>query len=126
MSEERRYFRGSTDGKKPRNTDPLANARRSLRRAVRVWPLCSPVQKKLVLAWMLTLDERAEVASEADGRGLLQLAESAPQFGEEEMVLCELAASAPGDSVWRECVDVVARRQCARQLADGATDARPR
>ena len=27
MSEERRYFRGSTDGKKPRNTDPLANAR---------------------------------------------------------------------------------------------------
>lgn len=27
MSEERRYFRGSTDGKKPRTTDPLANAR---------------------------------------------------------------------------------------------------
>jgi len=91
-------------------TDPMESARRSLRRAVRVWPLCSPVQRKLVLAWMLAFDKRGEVASEEDGRGLLQLAESAPQFGEEEMVLCELAASSPGDAVWRECVDVVARR----------------
>ncbi len=90
--------------------DPLELSRRSLRRAVRVWPLCTPVQKQLVLAWMLTLDKRAEVANEADGRAMLQLVEQAPQFGEEELVLCELAASSPGDAVWRECVDLVARR----------------
>ena len=90
--------------------DPTELSRRSLRRAVRVWPLCTPVQKQLVLAWMLTLDRRNEVASEADGRAMLQLVEQAPQFGEEEMVLCELAAGTPGDAVWRECVDLVARK----------------
>lgn len=98
-------------------TDPLELSRRSLRRAVRVWPLCTPTQKRLVLTWMLTLDKRSEVGNEADGRAMLQLVEQAPQFGEEELVLCELAASSPGDSVWRECVDLVARRSSRNRAA---------
>ena len=63
----------------------------------------------MVLSWLLTLPKRGELTREEDGRALLQLVEKAPQFGDDEIVLLELAASAPGDEVWREVVDVASR-----------------
>lgn len=98
-------------------TDPLENARRSLRRALRAWPVCTPVQRTMVLSWLLTLPKRGELTREEDGHALLQLVEKAPQFGDEEIVLLELAASAPGDVVWREVVDTAARLSSRSRVA---------
>ncbi len=90
-------------------TDPLELDRRSVQRAIKVWRVAAPQQRALVLAWLLALPRRHELITEADGLALLDIVRHAAEVGEQELVLLELAAVAPGDQVWRECVDLAAR-----------------
>ena len=89
--------------------DPAARDRRNLQRAVKVWPSAPPVLRRLVLAWLLQLDRRSEILRPEDGRALLQLAAQDESYGKEAQAMVELAASTPGDEVWRECIEAAAR-----------------
>jgi HEAT repeat protein len=90
-------------------TDPLAAQRRSVQRAIKVWPLAAPVQRRMILAWVLELPRRGELIREEDGRALLAIVAAAPELQEEQVVLLELAAAAPGDAVWRDCIELATR-----------------
>ncbi|MGE3174745.1 MAG: HEAT repeat domain-containing protein [Planctomycetota bacterium] len=92
--------------------DPRELQRRSLQRAIKVWPVASPVQRRMVLAWMLELPGRAELLRTEDGAALLAIVRDGVERGaltEDLQVLLELAVSAPGDEVWRDGVDLAAR-----------------
>lgn len=89
--------------------DPKVLDRRCAQRAIRLWPQALPEQRALVLAWWLALPYRRELLDEADGLALLDVVRKIEPIGEQELVLLELAATAPGDRVWREGVDLAAR-----------------
>lgn len=114
---ERGAFWRSEKRLRAAQNDPRENDRRSLQRAIRAWSVAAPVQRRMLLAWMLTLPRGGAWIREEDGRALIALVAAAPQFGDDEMVLLELAAGAPGDTVWRECVDQAARAGTRTRVA---------
>lgn len=89
-----------------RNEDPLERGRRLVQRATRVWNVVAPAQRDLFLTWLLEQPQRRELIGEADGLAMVELVRGAAEIGERELVLLELATSAPGDSVWLDAVEV--------------------
>ena len=86
--------------------DPVARGKRLVGRALRVWNFVAPEPRSLFLAWLLAQPDRNQFVDEADGLAMLELVRGTEALTEQQLLLLELAAAAPGDRVWREAVDL--------------------
>lgn len=91
------------------NPDAKEQARRFLRRVIKSWSLMGVQQRGLALSRILGAPDRKDLIGEEDGSALLEVVRKATKFGDQEQILLELAASSPGDRVWREAVDVAVK-----------------
>jgi hypothetical protein len=91
------------------NPDPVERGRRFAGRAIANWSVLTPPLRARALEYLFARSDRKQLLVEADGDHLLAIVRSAPELGETELRLLELAAAVPGDRVWRECVDHAAR-----------------
>ncbi len=92
------------------HTDRVERGRRLVHRALKVWPVAGPVSRDLFVAWLLGSQDRRQLVDEDSGLRIVELVAAADGYGERHQLLLELAATAPGDRVWRAAVDVAARR----------------
>lgn len=91
------------------NSDPLERGRRLVARVFQNWGVLSPGLRGRALQHLFARTDRRQVFTEADGGRILAILKAAPEFGEGELRLLELAAGVPGDKIWRDCVDFAAR-----------------
>ncbi|MCA8968029.1 MAG: hypothetical protein KDC48_24320, partial [Planctomycetes bacterium] len=88
------------------NPDPVARAQRFVTRLVKGWPQWGGEERARGVAFLLSHPDRKQVLAEQHGE--LALASLRARGGALEPVdqqLLEIAASAPGDRVWRACVE---------------------
>ncbi len=90
------------------NPQPLDRLRRFATRAVAAWPTASPALRARALAHLVAHPERRQVFGEQDSERVLAMLAAAPELGELDLQLLELAAAAPGDVVWRRAVALAA------------------
>lgn len=106
---ERRWLDG--------NPDPIARGRRFTSRVFQQWATLSPQLRGRALEHLFARSDRRQLFTEAEGDRILAAVQAAPELGELELRLLELAAGVPGDRVWRECVDHAARAKGGGQPA---------
>ena len=90
------------------NPDPTARGQRTVGQGLASWPALSEQKRSLFLAWLFARPDRKELISEADGLVMLSLVRAAEEFSAQELLLLELAVSAPGGKVWRDAIDLAA------------------
>lgn len=93
------------------NPDEVERGRRFLQRAVAGWAQLSTPLRTRALAWLAGHPARQRLVGEQDGERMLAAVETQPAIGELELRLLELAAAAPGPTVWRRAVAIAARHQ---------------
>lgn len=90
------------------HADPLAHGRRFAQRLVGHWPSLSPQLRARGIERLLADPQRAQLLGEEDGAATVAMLSARPHLEELDLRLLELAAAAPGDSVWRQCVALAA------------------
>lgn len=93
------------------NPDPIARGRRLVRRVFQDWTAWTPALRARALEHLFLRADRRQLLGEEDGERIVAVVDAAPELGELELHLLELAAGVPGDKVWRQCVDLAARKQ---------------
>lgn len=88
------------------NPDPIAQERHFLLRAVHRWSQLPENLKGRALERAYRVADRARLVQEEDGAAMVAMLRTQASLGEHELRLLELAASAPGDAVWRDVIDV--------------------
>lgn len=89
--------------------DATERGQRLVRRIFRNWDVLAAPLRTRALEDLFARSDRRQLLGEPEGERLLQIVQEAREFGELELSLLELAAGAPGDRVWRACVDHAAR-----------------
>lgn len=92
------------------NQDELAREQRFAKRLIANWDALAPGLRGRGIARVFAQPQRRQLVDEADGDRILALLRDSDPFGELELRLLELAAGVPGDRIWRDCVDLAARR----------------
>jgi hypothetical protein len=92
------------------NPDEIERGRRFLQRAVAGWAQLSTPLRARALAWLSGHPERKRLLAEQDGERMLAVLEALPELGELDLRLLELAAAAPGPSIWRRAVAIAAQK----------------
>lgn len=88
--------------------EPLEQGRRFAHRLVQQWGSLSPQLRARGVERLLTHGQRNQLLLEADGQNVVQTLRARPHLEDLDLRLLELAAVAPGDRVWRECVALAA------------------
>jgi len=91
------------------NPDATEIGRRFARRIVQNWHVLSPGLRMRGVEYLLNHSNRRQLLLEEDGDRILAAVAKQKEIGELELRLLELAATVPGDRVWRQCVDLAAR-----------------
>lgn len=92
------------------NPDATARGRRFLGRVVSLWPKLSTSLRARAIEQIVQHPERKQLLGEADGERVLAMLETLPQLTDLDLRLLELAASAPGDRIWRAAVELANRK----------------
>ena len=93
------------------NPDETARARRFVQRVLRGWPRWRDEQRVRALAYVAAHPLRKELVREQDGELAVAKLRELPKLSPFDLQLLELAATAPGDRVWRECVQVAVQAE---------------
>lgn len=99
------------------NPDKIEHGRRFLDRLTKVWPRIGPGLRTRGLGHLFAQPDKAALLGEDDGVRLVELVQAAQELGPNELLLLELAAAAPGDEVWRRCIDVAWRMPAGGRAA---------
>ena len=89
--------------------EPLDRARRLLGRVVTQWPGLGQAQRARALEFFATHAQRKQLLGEADGERIVAVLAAQPELQELDQRLLEFGATAPGDKVWRQAVELAAR-----------------
>ena len=95
------------------HADPIARGKRTVGQGLSAWPALTGQKRSLFLAWLLARPDRKELIDEADGLKMLGLVHGAEEFSDQDLLLLELAVSAPGGKVWRDAIDLAASVETA-------------
>ncbi|HEB54214.1 MAG TPA: HEAT repeat domain-containing protein [bacterium] len=85
--------------------DDLARGRRFLARALSGWADWSEELRARAVAFVTGHARRKDLLRESDGAEMLAALRTRPQPDAIDLQLLEVAASVPGDEVWRDCVE---------------------
>ena len=88
------------------HTDEVERGRRFVDRVVRGWQGWSDALRARAIGAVIEDPRRKELLTEAHGVAMLAALRDVPELGPFDLQLLEVAASVPGDSVWRECVEL--------------------
>jgi HEAT repeat protein len=91
------------------NPEPLARGRRLIARALAQWSVLTPALRARAVEFLFAAPQRRDLLDAESGAKMLAIVAGAQAFGDIERHLLELAASAPGDQVWRDAIDLAAR-----------------
>lgn len=91
--------------------EPLDRARRFLGRLLRGWAQWSPELQARAIAFVAAHPERTRLLREEDGEAAVAVLRQLPRLGQFDLQLLELAAAAPGDRVWRACIELAVRAE---------------
>ena len=86
--------------------DELARANRFVGRIIRGWEGWDAALRARAIGYMAAHPRRRELLTEAHGDAMLAALRALPELQDFDRQLLELAASAPGDRVWRECLEL--------------------
>ncbi|MGC6487957.1 MAG: HEAT repeat domain-containing protein [Planctomycetota bacterium] len=86
--------------------DELERGRRLIDRVVRGWQGWTDSLRARAIGAIAEHPRRKELLTEAQGVAMLTALRDVPQLGPFDLQLLEVAASVPGDRVWRECVEL--------------------
>jgi len=84
--------------------DDLARGRRFVERAVRGWTGWSQALRARAIGFLAAHPRRKQLLTEAHGEAMLKALGDLPQLEAFDLQLLEIAATVPGDRVWRECI----------------------
>lgn len=90
------------------NPDPVERGRRFAHRLVQQWSTLSPSLRARGVEHVVAHPQRRQLLGEDDGAAAVAVLQQAKELGELDLRLLELAASVPGDRVWRDCVGLAA------------------
>ncbi|MBL9077151.1 MAG: HEAT repeat domain-containing protein [Planctomycetes bacterium] len=90
------------------NPDPVEQGRRFARRLVQQWATLTPQLRARGVEQLLRHPQRRELIGEEDGGRIVEALRARPHLEAIDLNLLELAAGAPGDRVWRDCVALAA------------------
>ncbi len=93
------------------NPDEAARGRRFVARVVRNWATLVPALRARAIEQIAAHPQRKELLSEEDGERAVEVLAAQPELTELDRRLLELAASVPGDQVWRRAVELAARQK---------------
>lgn len=93
------------------HTQPLERARRFVGRVLRGWLQWSPDLQARAIAFVAGHPERKQLLREEDGEAALAALRQLPRLGQFDLQLLQVAATAPGDRVWRACIDLAVRAE---------------
>ncbi len=88
------------------NADPRARARRFVDRVVRGWAGWDEGLRARAIGYLAAQPERGELLGEAGGDAILGALRGLPKLTTYDLQLLEVASTAPGDRVWRDCVEL--------------------
>ena len=88
------------------NPDEQARARRFVGRVVRGWLGWSESLRARAIGYLAAQPDRGALLGEAGGDAILDALRALPKLETFDRQLLEVAATAPGDRVWRECVEL--------------------
>ncbi|MCK5942072.1 MAG: HEAT repeat domain-containing protein, partial [Planctomycetes bacterium] len=86
--------------------DELLRARRFVERFVRGWTGWNETQRARAIGFVAAHPRRKELLLEAHGEAMLAALGDLPELQKFDLQLLEVAASVPGDRVWRDCVEL--------------------
>lgn len=86
--------------------DELERAGRFVDRVVRGWTGWSEGLRARAIGYLAAHPRRKELLTEAQGDAMLAALRRLPKLEEFDLRLLEVAASVPGDRVWRDCVEL--------------------
>ncbi len=89
----------------------LDRGRRFFARAIAVWPSVSNPLRARAVDFVARHPDHKTLLGESDGEAALAMLAALPQLGEVDLRLLELAATVPGDRVWRQAVDLATRQK---------------
>jgi HEAT repeat protein len=85
--------------------------RRLLDRVVRGWSTWGVELQTRAIGFFAGNPERNDIIGEPQGRAIVAVLNEHLQMSSEDLQLLELAASAPGDTIWRDCIEIAVSKE---------------
>lgn len=97
--------------------DVLEQGRRFVSRVVRGWTGWNETLQARAIGYLAAHPRRKELLREQDGDAMLKALRDLPKLEKFDLQLLEVAASVPGDRVWRDCVELAITAEGAGRQA---------
>ena len=82
----------------------VARAQRFFERVVRGWSTWGSEMQLRAIGFLIGHADRREIVREKDGVAIIAALKALPKLAAADLQLLEMAAGAPGDTVWRDCL----------------------
>lgn len=83
---------------------PVARAQRMLEHVVRGWSTWDKEMQLRAIGFLVGHPSRREIVRTQDGAAIVAALQQLPALADADIQLLEIAAGAPGDKVWRDCL----------------------
>lgn len=97
------FWRGEQKWRRE-NPGPVPQAQRFFEHVVRGWSTWGSEMQLRAISFLISHPARKQIVREKDGQAIIASLKQLPELSATDLQLLEMAAGAPGDKVWRDCL----------------------